>query len=61
MEKSQPDPAIENDVLHIENKSKLSAEEISKAIAHHNRRHGGDQPQQAAAKIAQTAASKKHK
>ena len=61
MEKDQPDPAIESDVLHIESKSKLSAEEIAKAIAHHNRHHGGDQPQQAAVKIAKTAAGKKHK
>ncbi len=61
MEKSQPDPAIESDVLHIESKSKLSPEEIAKAIAHHNRHHSPDQPQQAAAKIAKTAAGKKQK
>ena len=61
MEKSQPGPAIENDVLHIESKSKLSPEEIAKAIAHHNRHHSPDRPQQAAAKIAKTAAGKKQK
>jgi len=30
---------VDNDVLHNENHSKLSDEEIAKAIAHHNRNH----------------------
>jgi hypothetical protein len=29
------------DVLHSENHSKLSAEEIAKAVARHNREHSG--------------------
>ena len=34
-----------NDVLHAENPTKLTAEEIAKAVAHHNRHHGGDHSQ----------------
>jgi hypothetical protein len=52
-----PSSSVSNDVLHLGG-SKLSPEEVAKALAHHNRHHHGDQPQQAAAKI---AASKKHK
>jgi hypothetical protein len=36
------DSAIKNDVLHFEDHSKLTAEEIAKAVAHHNRHHKGD-------------------
>ena len=50
MEKAEPDTSIENDVLHLGSATKLSPEEIAKAIAHHNRHHHGDQPQQAAPK-----------
>jgi hypothetical protein len=52
METAKSDSAIEADVLHLGSESKLSAEAIAKAIAHHNRHHSGDQPQQAAAKLA---------
>jgi hypothetical protein len=52
MEPTKTDPTIENDVLHLGSPSKLSAEEIAKALAHHKRHHSGDQPQQAAAKLA---------
>jgi hypothetical protein len=45
--------SVSEDVLHLGSPTKLSAEEIAKAIAHHNRHHSGDQPQQAAAKNAQ--------
>jgi len=38
--------------LHLGSGSKLSPEEIAKALAHHKRHHSGDQPQQAAAKLA---------
>jgi hypothetical protein len=51
MEPTKNDPAIANDVLHLGG-SKLSPEEIAKALAHHKRHHSGDQPQQAAAKAA---------
>ncbi|MGP8271972.1 MAG: hypothetical protein ACLQLH_18080 [Terracidiphilus sp.] len=50
METTKPDNSIANDVLHLGSQSKLSPEEIAKAIAHHKRHHSGDQPQQAAAK-----------
>jgi hypothetical protein len=42
--------SVATDVLHLGSQSKLSAEEIAKAVAHHKRHHSGDQPQQAAAK-----------
>jgi hypothetical protein len=44
--------SIQNDVLHLGSASKLTAEEIAKAVAHHKRHHSGDQPAQAAAKDA---------
>jgi hypothetical protein len=50
METTKSDTSITNDVLHLGSESKLSAEAIAKAVAHHNRHHSGDQPQQAAAK-----------
>ncbi len=52
METAKSDSAITDDVLHLGSGSKLSAEAIAKAVAHHNRNHSGDQPQQAAAKLA---------
>ncbi|HZL53807.1 MAG TPA: hypothetical protein VFC37_22960 [Terracidiphilus sp.] len=45
--------SVSEDVLHLGSPTKLSDEDIAKAIAHHNRHHSGDQPQQAAAKNAQ--------
>jgi hypothetical protein len=51
MEQTKPNTSIANDVLHFENNSKLSAEDIAKAIAHHDRHHGGKQPQETPAKI----------
>jgi hypothetical protein len=47
METKKPDPAIENDVLHNEDHSKLTPEEVAKAIAHHNKKHKGDASQNA--------------
>lgn len=32
-------PSTSNDVLHFENHSRLSAEEIAKAVARHQREH----------------------
>jgi hypothetical protein len=52
METSKPDNSVESDVLHLGSPSKLSPEEIAKALAHHKRHHSGNQPQQAAAKLA---------
>jgi hypothetical protein len=45
--------SVSEDVLHLGSPTKLSDEDIAKAVAHHNRHHSGDQPQQAAAKNAQ--------
>jgi hypothetical protein len=44
--------SVSDDVLHLGSPTKLSPEEIAKAIAHHKRHHHGDQPQKAAAKMA---------
>ncbi len=58
MEKTESNASIQDDVLHLGSETKLSPEEIAKALAHHNKHHHGDQPAQAAAKV---AAGKKHK
>jgi hypothetical protein len=58
MDTAVPTTSNPNDVLHFENQSKLSPEEIAKAMAHHNKHHHGDQPAQAAAKL---EAQNKHK
>jgi hypothetical protein len=47
METKKPDPAIEKDVLHNEDHSRLTPEEVAKAIAHHNKKHKGDANQNA--------------
>jgi hypothetical protein len=59
MEPTESSKSIENDVLHLGSQTKLSPEEIAKALAHHkNKHHTGDQPQSAPAK---NASGKKHK
>jgi hypothetical protein len=58
MEKTESNTSVQDDVLHLGSESKLSPEDIAKALAHHNKHHHGDQPAQAAAKV---AAGKKHK
>ncbi|WP_420239525.1 hypothetical protein ACOBR2_08145 [Telmatobacter bradus] len=45
-----------SDVLQGDHKSQLSQEEIAKALAHHNRHHGKQEPQPQA-----QASGKKHK
>jgi len=47
---------IANDVLHFENQTKLSAEEIAKAQQRHNRKHKGDQNKQHMEKMKQKKA-----
>ncbi len=47
MEENISDSAIKSDVLHSEDHSKLTPEEIAKAVAHHNRHHKGDQQEPA--------------
>lgn len=50
MEQTKTDAAIANDVLHSGEHSKLTQEEIAKAVAHHNKRHKEDHGQNAQAK-----------
>jgi hypothetical protein len=50
MESSKPDTSMTNDVLHIPAESKLSAEAIAKAVAHHNKHRGGGQEKNPATK-----------
>ena len=50
MEQTKSDASIANDVLHNENHSKLTQEEIAKAVAHHNKRHKEDHIQSAQGK-----------
>jgi hypothetical protein len=44
MSQSQAAASVESDVLHNENHSKLTSEEIAKALAHHKKRHHDDKP-----------------
>lgn len=39
MDQKQSAPSIQDDVLHPTEHSKLTQEEIAKAVAHHNRHH----------------------
>lgn len=50
METSRPDPNIENDVLHLGSATRLTPEEIAKALAHHKRHHHDDTRQAASAR-----------
>lgn len=54
MEQNQSGSSVANDVLHSENHSKLTPEEVAKAIAHHNRHHSGDNQQNSPAKGGQS-------
>lgn len=49
MEQNQTSSTVTNDVLHFENHSKLTPEEIAKAIAHHKKGHHDEQPNAQAA------------
>jgi hypothetical protein len=51
MDTKKPDTEITNDVLHIENQSKLSPEAIAKAVAHHEKNHKGDRKENGAVSI----------
>ncbi len=55
---TESNDSVKDDVLHLGTETKLTAEQIAKAQAHHDRHHHGDRPQQAAAKA---APSKKNK
>jgi hypothetical protein len=41
MDSNQNNSNIQNDVLHFENHSTLSAEAVAKAVQRHNREHKG--------------------
>ena len=58
METTKTDAAITDDVLHIENKSKLSPAAIAKAVAHHEKNHKGDQKHDESASGKKTEAGK---
>ena len=45
MEQSKSDPSIANDVLHSDNHSKLTPQEIAKAVAHHQKHHPEERQQ----------------
>lgn len=47
MERTISDAEIAKDVLHNEDHSKLTQEEIAKAVAHHNKRHHPEPEQKA--------------
>ena len=48
MQQNQTDSSMANDVLHNPDHSKLSQEEINKAVAHHNKRHHPEEQQSGA-------------
>lgn len=52
METAGSNTPIKDDVLHLGSATKLSDEDIAKAVAHHNRHHGGSKPQDAGAQPA---------
>jgi hypothetical protein len=53
MDKSETKSPVVNDVLQSDHHVHMSEEELSKARAHHNKRHSGMNPQNTAAKAAQ--------
>jgi len=58
MESTGSNKSIASEELHFENHSKLSAEEIAKAVAHHNRHHGKGSQQTASVKAGSKMQSK---
>ena len=48
-------PDLQTEVLHSENHSKLSTEEVAKALARHNKNHPAAKAENAAAKANKTA------
>ena len=58
MEPATTNNPITDDVLHLGSQTKLSAEAIAKAVAHHKKHHSGDQPEKAAMHAAGTKKGK---
>ena len=50
MDKPQTNAPVVNDVLQSDHHAHMSEEEIAKARAHHEKKHGGTNPQNAAGK-----------
>ncbi len=50
MNKSDTNAQISNDVLHSDHHVQMSAEEIAKARAHHEKRHGAANPEKMSTK-----------
>ena len=50
MNKSETNASVVNDVLQSDHHVHMSEEEIAKAKAHHDKKHGGEHPQEGAAK-----------
>lgn len=61
MEPAKTDPALKNDVPNLGPGTRLSAEEIAKAVAHHNRHHPAGHDQAVAAKAGMGKKGKKGK
>jgi hypothetical protein len=59
MDKKQAPMDVTGDVLHIPSQTKLTPEQIAKAVAHHNRHHPQARPAQQSKTTAQTAPGKK--
>jgi hypothetical protein len=59
MEQNQPKSSVASDVLHFENQSKLTPEQIAKAVAHHKKGHSGDRKVKANAPAKGGAPAKK--
>ena len=53
MDNSESKSPVVNDVLQSDHHVQMSEEEISKARAHHNKRHSGENPQNTSAKAGQ--------
>ncbi len=58
---SSIDSSLKDDVLHSTDHSKLTPEEIAKAIAHHNRHHPREKAEMMSAKSGKNPGSKKGK
>ena len=50
MNKPETNAPVVNDVLQSDHHVHMSEEEIAKARAHHNKKHGGESPQNPAGK-----------
>jgi hypothetical protein len=53
MDKSETKSPVGSDVLQSDHHAQMSEEDISKARAHHNKRHNGENPQTTSAKAGQ--------